>query len=145
MASARYEDYGKARRIAVQRLFLSGHVEKMSSGRILRATRVRAEAKPVQKIRVCSSLHSDCFRLTGVCYLLGSAAGYVSIGSAIYTTIYSPSNFGNILTSGFLMISYALKLGYYRDKHLAFWINASLGVLWCMALINAIAWFATSR
>lgn len=114
----------------------------MSSGRILRATRV--EAKRASKIRVCTALHSDCCRLDGVCYLIGSAAGYVSIGSAIYATVSSPANVGNILTPGFLMISYALKLGYYRDKRLAFLINASLSILWCVALVNAVAWFATS-
>lgn len=100
---------------------------------------------PRRKIRLCSALQSDCCRVDGVCYLLGSAAGYVSIGTAIYTTVYSPNNVGNILTPAFLTISYALKLSYYRDKRLAFLINASLGVLWAVALITAIVCFSTDK
>ena len=89
------------------------------------------------KIRVCRG-NSECFRVDGVCYLLGSVAGFVSIGSTMYSIAVSANNIGNLLTTSFLMLSYLLKLGYYRDKALAFMINASLGGLWGVAVVYAI-------
>lgn len=109
--------------------------------------RVRVGARPSarrRKIHVAPALRSDCCRVDGVCYLVGSAAAYVSIGTTLYATIDSPNNVGNLLTPGFLMVSYALKLGYYRDKRLAFLINATLGALWGVAFVNAVVWFSVS-
>ena len=72
-------------------------------------------------------------------YSIGSIAGFVSIGSSFFAIAEDPSfNMAQTLTSLFLSISYFLKLPYYREKRLAFFINSLFGVGWGSAFVFSL-------
>ncbi len=83
---------------------------------------------------------SECITCPGTCYLLGSFSGFVSIITTIFAIMESPSTRAHTLTTGFLGLSYILKLTYYCDKKLAFLINGVMAFGWtCVFVYAAVA------
>jgi hypothetical protein len=72
-------------------------------------------------------------------YIIGSISGFVSIGTSLYVISQNPLyDIAQSLTTVFLSVSYFMKLFYYRDKHLAFCINAAMGVGWTCVFIFSV-------
>ena len=80
---------------------------------------------------------SECITCAGACYFLGSLSGFVSIFTTIFAIMESPSTRAYTLTTGFLGLSYLLKLAYYCDKKLAFLINGLMAVGWTCVFVYA--------
>ena len=79
-----------------------------------------------------------------MCYMLGSIAGFFSIGSTAYAIHISPDNLAYSVTTLLLMTSYLLKLPYYADKRLAFLVNGLMAFGWASALLYAIIAYITT-
>ena len=82
---------------------------------------------------------SECCTCAGACYAFGSIFAFVSVATTALAISESPDNYGYMMTSAFMCLSYVLKLAYYYHKTLAFLINALLAAGWLAMFVYSVA------